>query len=308
MEISDLVSTRCAICQTTDNATELYPANFELTSINPQIFSARRLPDRLHYRLVKCNTCGLVRSDPIAPPDVLTQLYRQSTFTYKSEVEHIKQTYGRYLSLVTKFDVRKNALLEVGCGNGFFLEEALAQGYMDVRGIEPSKAAVLEAPDNIRSLIICDIMRPGIFKSEQFDVICLFQVLDHIIDPASFLDECFKILKPGGAILCLNHNVESWSAKLMKQLSPIIDIEHTYLYGPKTLSRLFEDQGFLTKQMASVYNIYNISYLTHLLPLPSPIKIALLNFLKDNPLGEFPISAPLGNIYIIAQKPDRADM
>jgi SAM-dependent methyltransferase len=305
IELSDLVPTRCAICHTPGNATELYPANFDLSSLNPQIFSARRLPDRLHYRLVKCNKCGLVRSDPIAPPDVLARLYKQSTFTYTSEVENIKQTYGRYLAGLTKYGVQKNALLEIGCGNGFFLGEALAQGYLVARGIEPSEGAVLEARPDVRPHIVCDMMRPGIFKPEQFDVICLFQVLDHLFDPGSLLDECFNILKPGGLILCVNHNIESWTAKLLKQLSPIIDIEHTFLYSSGALNHIFESHGFISRQVAPVYNIYTASYLTHLLPLPVSIKTLLLNFLTSSPLGKIPLSVPLGNIYIVAQKPDR---
>ena len=45
-------------------------------------------------------------------------------------------------------------------------------------------------------------------------------------------------------ILCLNHNVESVSAHIMGERSPIIDIEHTYLYGPTTMRRIFQAGGF----------------------------------------------------------------
>ena len=69
-EPSDLAlrPTSCPICGTAGNAAELYPANFAPRDLNPAIFSARRLPDRLRYRLVRCNDCRLVRSDPVAAP------------------------------------------------------------------------------------------------------------------------------------------------------------------------------------------------------------------------------------------------
>src|SRR5450432_3089909 len=142
--------TRCAICETEGNATELYSPNFALDAFNPEIFSARRLPDRVHYRMVKCNKCGLVRSDPVADPQTLAQLYARSTFDYGEEVEGLKRTYGRYLAKLENFGVKKNALLEIGCGNGFFLEEALRQGYQTVRGVEPSSEAVSKADDRVR--------------------------------------------------------------------------------------------------------------------------------------------------------------
>jgi SAM-dependent methyltransferase len=303
METPDLFPTQCAICNTTENATELYPANFDMQALNPIVFSARRLPDRIHYRLVRCNTCGLIRSDPIAPPAVLSKLYQQSTFTYNEEVANLKYTYGHYLAELKKYAVQKSAILEIGCGNGFFLEEALAQGYQHVQGVEPSRMAVLGASPSVQPNILCDMMRPGLFTPEQFDVVCMFQVLDHIPDPGILVEECFKILKPGGLVLCLNHNIASASARLLQERSPIIDIEHTYLYCPVTISHLFKKHGFYVRHVGTTYNRYTISYFMHLVPLPTALKTSLLNFLKGSPVERIPLSIRLGNLYIVAQKP-----
>ena len=220
----ELRNTRCAICGTEGNAAELYPANFDLQSLNPAVFSARRLPDRVHYRLVKCKACGLVRSDPVASAELLAQLYHQSTFTYTDEVTDLKRTYGRYLAKLDHYGAHKDALLEIGCGNGFFLQQALAQGYRSVRGVEPSRAAVNQAAPEVRGSIVCDLMRPGLFGPAEFDVICLFQVFDHVPDPAALLDACFIALRPGGLVLSLNHNVTAVSAHLLGERSPIVDI------------------------------------------------------------------------------------
>src|SRR4051812_11335017 len=117
METIELHSTRCAICNTEGNTTELYPANFDLQAFNPSVFSARRLPDRIHYRMVKCNACGLVRSDPVAHSAILAELYTLSTFDYDDEIASLKSTYGRYLAKLVDFGVQKGSLLEIGCGN-----------------------------------------------------------------------------------------------------------------------------------------------------------------------------------------------
>src|SRR5262249_8138219 len=107
MPLPDLRPTRCAICGSEGNTMELYPANFDLEALNPAVFSAPRLPDRTHYRLVKCNQCGLVRSDPIADPALLEHLYHQSTFTYGDEVADLKRTYGRYLARLDHLGAQK---------------------------------------------------------------------------------------------------------------------------------------------------------------------------------------------------------
>lgn len=299
----ELHATRCAICETEGNSTELYPANFEPDSFTPEVFSARRLPDRIHYRLVKCNHCGLVRSDPMADPMIIERLYHQSSFDYGREVEGLAHTYGTYLERLEGYGVNKGSILEIGCGNGFFLNEARRRGWLRVQGVEPSQAAVNQAYPEVRAGITCTVMKPGLFPPDSFDAICLFQVLDHILDPGSLISVCFKILKPGGFILCLNHNVESVSARLLKERSPIIDIEHSYLYSPATIASVFQRHGFVTRTVGWATNRYSIAYLTRLLPMSGLLKQRVLAALDVTRLGRKSLRLPLGNLYAILQKP-----
>jgi 2-polyprenyl-3-methyl-5-hydroxy-6-metoxy-1,4-benzoquinol methylase len=298
-----LHATRCAICGTEDNASELYPASFDIGHFNPAIFSARRLPDRIHYRMVKCSSCGLVRSDPIADAATLGELYRKSTFDYGSQVNSLRITYGRYLDRLVEFGACKGALLEIGCGNGFFLEVARERGYADVRGVEPGSSVVKQAVPGIRERIVCEMMRPGLFAQGTFDVVCLFQVFDHVSDPAALLNECTRILKSGGHILILNHNIESFSARLLGERSPIIDIEHTFLYSPATISKLAENAGLVTQHTGSVFNLYPLQYIFRLVPFPASLKRMIHWVLNRTGLGKIPLYAPLGNLILIAQKP-----
>ncbi len=295
-------ATRCAICGCAGHATELYPASFDFQSLTPAVFSARRLPDRVHYRMVKCDGCGLVRSDPIADPAVLETLYQQSAFTYGAEVANLKRTYGRYLAKLDSFGVRKDTLLEIGCGNGFFLEQALAHGYRAVSGVEPSREASANASAPVRRQIVCDVMRPGLFAPDQFDVICLFQVFDHIADPGALLEECRRVLKPGGVVLLFNHNVAALSARLLREHSPIVDIEHTYLYSPKTIARLLEQHGFKLRTAAAVWNRVSLYYLARLLPFPKAIKTWILAGLQRVRLEHLAVWIPLGNLWAVAAK------
>ena len=303
-----LSQTKCTICNTIGNATEIFPANFTESDFNPSIFSARRTPDRIHYRIVKCNACGLVRSDPTADPRYISHLYSKSHFDYSSEVTNLMKTYGRYLDKVIKLNLKNKksvnglSLLEIGCGNGFFLEVALKKGFNIVRGIEPSKSAIDCASQIIKPHIVCDIMKPDVFPSEQFDVICLFQTLDHVPDPSSLIKECYSILKPSGYILCFNHNVESISYRFLKEKSPIIDIEHTFLFSPDTLSKLFINNKFIVETVGSASNTYSIRYLVRLFPLPKKFKVRLLSRLQNSRWGNLTLTFPFGNIFIIAKK------
>jgi hypothetical protein len=63
------------------------------------------------------------------------------------------------------------------------------------------------------------------------------------------------------------------------------------------------DHGYKVVEVGSVYNRYALRYLTRLLPLPKGAKQTALNLLKSNPVGGARVSVPLGNLYMIAQKP-----
>ena len=301
--MTNLLATRCAICGTAGNATELYPANFSPEALNPTVFSARRLPDRIHYRLVTCNECQLVRSDPVAPHELLQNLYAESAFTYDELLTDLKITYGHYLQNLVALGGGTQSLLEIGCGNGFFLEKAQELGYIQVHGVEPSSHAVENAAPHLRSQIICDFMRPGLFAPESFDTICLFQVFDHLAQPGELLDLCLTLLKPGGRVLFFHHNVQSVSARLLKEKSPIVDVEHTYLYSPATLSRICGDHGFQVDRVRVAFNRYPIWYLVRLLPLPASWRLRMVRRLQRLPLGQLRLWVPLGNLYLVARKP-----
>jgi len=283
----------CPICGLQAAKKELYPQNFKISQINHKIFSARRLPDGLHYRIVKCSQCGLVFSDPILNQNQISHLYNQSFFTYQDRVNDLAKTYGYYLKRLENYQVNKDKLLEIGCGNGFFLEEAKRQGYQSVCGVEPSADAIHQAPLSIRRQIKHAVFNQKIFAKNSFDVISFFQTFDHIGDPNQFLKDCYYCLKPGGLILAINHNVDSLQSKILKEHSPIIDIEHTYLYNLKTIRLIFQKNKFQVIKTGSTFNIYPVNYIFHLLSLPKGLmpKIGLKLKIK------------LGNLMLVGKKP-----
>jgi SAM-dependent methyltransferase len=296
-----LAPTACAICGTLGNAAELYPPTYDEAAFNERIFSARRLPDAIHYRMVRCRNCGLVRSDPSADQASLSDLYRRSSFDYAAEVPNLRRTYSRYLAKA-KRSASGRSLLEIGCGSGFMLEEALAQGYETVRGVEPSRKAIAAAPPSVRDRIVAGIMEPGLFDAGEFDTVCMFQVFDHLPDPGAILDQVRAALSPSGVLLCFNHNVESLSARMLGERSPIIDIEHCYLYSPETMTTLMQTHGFDVVESGAATNTLSLRHLLHLLPSPASLKRGLLSAADWTRIGRLPVRLPLGNLYAIGRR------
>ena len=141
-----MIHTQCAICKSDAWDRELYPARLGAEAATYGRFSARRQPDRVHYRIVRCRKCGLIRSDPVLPEEELARLYRGSSFDYEDESICARLTYAQYVSESLPLLTERTRMLEIGCGNGFFLQKALELGFAEVYGIEPSCQAVAAAP------------------------------------------------------------------------------------------------------------------------------------------------------------------
>lgn len=296
-----MIYQKCALCQKS-NYRILYKKNFHSRHLNEKIFSARRLPDRIHFQIVKCKKCGLAYSNPIIEYSKLEKLYKKSFIDYDEHIENLKQTYGTYIRALAKYRIKKNSFLEIGCGNGFMLEEAKRQGFKKVYGVEPGKKSVEKAPVSIRKNIKVSILKKGIFKEDFFDVICCFQTFDHVPNPNEFLKECHRILKKGGLILFLHHDVESFSARVLKERSPIIDIEHTYLYSKQTMSQMLKKHNFEVLEVKSASNIHNLGYWLRLFPLPNLFKLFSLRLLKFFQLDQIKIKINPGNIVAVGRK------
>lgn len=298
-----MIKLKCAICGDKQKLRTLYPANFDADDLSFKKFSARRIPDGRHYRFVECQRCGLIFSNPIIETEKIDKLYEQSEFIYQSESNYLKKTYGGLLSeAIQTLDVKNPKLLEIGCGNGFFLEEAQRLGIKDVYGIEPSFPAVKQAKAGIKKRIKVDILKPGLFKANSFDLVCCFHTLDHIVYPNKFLETAFKYMKKGGRIIFVVHDTQGLSVKLFGEKSAIFDIEHIYLFNKSNLEKIFSKNGFSVTGVKDIMNTYPLGYWFKMVPFPKLLKRFVGIVFERTGIGSLALSLKVGNIAIFATK------
>jgi SAM-dependent methyltransferase len=297
----ELVTKHCLFCGEREALVDLYPQTFGESDISPGVFSARRSTDHLHYRIVRCNGCGLVFSREVLPADRIAQLYAGSAMTYGEYTQTLRADYWRPLKPYEAM-ITGGKALEIGCGNGFFLEELLDHGVAEVVGCEPSLDARNAASVRVRAGIRPGLFRDGMFSDRQFRLICSFHTIDHMDDPGSAVRITRTLLEPGGLVYIVAHDVESLQARLLRERSPVIDVEHIYLFNRTTLRRLFEAEGFVVKEVARLRNSYPLRYWVSMFPARGKRWAIFRGAIGSTAIGSVPVPLKAGNIYLIAQR------
>lgn len=197
------------------------------------------------FYIVKCLNCSFTYVKPLPLDSQLSKFY--DNFDYKNnklEEPLIRRDAIRSLKIICKHvGSMEKRLLDVGCGRGYFLDEARKIGF-EVFGIDYSFKMIKYAK-NIFNLNVQNI---DVFKYKsqvKFDIITLNQVIEHLSKPRDLIKKCYKLLNPGGLVYIATPNIDSLSAKVLKEhFDHLIPPEHLGYFNNKTLTYLLKSANF----------------------------------------------------------------
>ncbi len=292
----------CPICKNAERSVVYRESTYDRSRWTAASFSSRKVPEYMHFRLLTCVACGLTYGSPVASEADAGRAYAAATFEARSESADAARTYSGYLR---KEGFTPGSALDIGCADGAFLRELLRLGFHDVLGVEPSQAPVDAAAPDVRGLIRQEMFDGARFAENTFDLVTCFQTIEHVYEPRLLLEQIFRVLKPGGKVFLVAHDLEAWSARIMGEKSPIFDIEHVQLFTRRSVRYLMTRTGFRAVHTFSILNSYALTYWVKLFPLPARAKNALLAALARPVLravGTLRIPVPAGNMAIFGTK------
>jgi SAM-dependent methyltransferase len=298
----EFIPRACPLCGGED-ARVLAEATLDEGKLTASAFASRKLPEYMHSRMVECNLCGMLYANPVLRQEDLVDAYKDASFDSGVESRLAAVTYRALLEPhLGALPSRTNAL-DIGAGDGAFLEELLALGFTNVVGVEPSEAPIDAAKPAIRGYLKCGIFAAEQFAAESLDLITCFQVIEHVWDPVKITGDALALLKPGGMFFIVAHNRRAFSARVMGTKSPIFDIEHLQLFDKPTGAALLRNAGFESIKVSSVRNKYPVDYWIKLFPLPATLKSAFRSLAETSGMGSLLLSLPAGNLAVVGQKP-----
>ncbi len=218
----------------------------------------------------KCAGCGFVRLHPKLSPAELKKYYpparyysysvnkKPSIFTSLREylILHLNQKtlVSRILELFIRVPAMPSAangkILDIGCGSGDTLSLLKLIGW-DVYGLDIDDGAIKEAHKRgLHKVSLGSYKDLKNYPDNNFDVIRLYHVIEHLDDPGSCLTLAYKKLKQGGEIIIGTPNVNSFIARAFRQYWYNLDCpRHLSLFSPKTLGTLASYKGYQTPKI-----------------------------------------------------------
>ncbi len=160
---------------------------------------------------------------------------------------------------------RSGRLLDMGCGLGFFLKAMEPYTEWDAYGCEISAAAVRYAREKLGlQNVVCGQLENADLPQASFDIITMWDVIDHILRPDALLSHCRVLLRKGGIcfIRTPNVSVQLLRARLKKavrgmqpDLAYMKASEHLHQYSMGSIRRLLERNGFADVEFVHLHPV-----------------------------------------------------
>ena len=221
------------------------------------------------FSVVSCKVCGLVCVNPKPNYEEMKKFYPPIFFNRPFGSQELNVEYQKQLNFVfqKRYDPisrlkTKGRVLEVGCGDGYFLKYLKRKGWQE-QGVEPSSYAAEYAQGTLGLNVFVGTLDQFDAQGQLFDMICLFEVFEHLHAPITFLNRAKNLLDKNGILVMTVPNYASFQRVLFGKSWHILDIpRHLFHYTPATLKGILKKAGFEPEVLSSTSQI-NHRDITH---------------------------------------------
>lgn len=222
------------------------------------------------YSVRRCESCGLVWVSPRLTQEALVGIYTDDNYwrsdspktvgyaSYRDDEPLYLKTFRRRLGFALRNGPRGGRALDVGCAAGFCMKVLDELGF-EVHGVEPSAEIARHAIDHFGfDTVHIGTLDTAAHTPGSFDLITMWDVIEHVVDPRSLLEQARELLKPDGLLVIETQNVNSAFARLLgPRWHHYKHSEHVYHFSPTTVDALLSSAGFrvekLTPRFAGKY-------------------------------------------------------
>ena len=226
------------------------------------------------FQIVRCESCGFKFTNPRPNENEIGAFYQSPEYISHSDTNKglVNKAYRlvRNHTLHSKFKLAdslipgshpEKRLLDIGCGTGHFLKLCHKNGWQ-TKGIETDGKTREIAIGNSQSEVRDDFLTA--YAHDQFDVITMWHVLEHVHRLAETLEKIHRNLAGGGTLLVAVPNSNAWDAKHYGEHWAAYDVpRHLHHFNPPAIKKLFEKFGFkVVRTKPMLFDAFYISMLS----------------------------------------------
>jgi len=231
------------------------------------------------HKIVRCRKCEVHYLYPRLTEEAMYRAYSEDNYfeggdsgysdtSYALQERALRSTFKRLLRNMQKRKLTGGALLEVGCGYGYLLEEA--KEFFSLRvGTEFSRQGMMLASTRADRVYEGGIEQlPATLK---FDCVLATHVIEHVYKPLEFVGRLIDHTKPGGKVVLAAPDMGGLLRKLMGRRWPSFKIpEHVLYFDATTLSSLMRQRGLLDVRLLPYPHAFPLGLIAAKLGLPFP--------------------------------------
>jgi SAM-dependent methyltransferase len=272
--------------------------------------------DRLHdlpgmFTVVKCCTCGLMRTNPRPTPKTMGLYYPDEYGPYKSTLvraggqDKVQTLLRQLVRHVFRFNthalpkIEPGRMLEIGCGSGAFLHHMAKKGW-NVEGLEFSETAA-SAARSAGYTVSSGTLETAQDPEDSYDLIVGWMTLEHLHDPLAALKKLHSWMKPDGWMITSIPNAASLGFTLFRESWYDLHLpNHLYHFTPRTLDKMLDIAGWriekVLHQRVSSNLVASIGLKARDTSMPKWLSKMLLNTIAGNNKLNYllyPLSYPL---------------
>jgi 2-polyprenyl-3-methyl-5-hydroxy-6-metoxy-1,4-benzoquinol methylase len=295
------VSVRCPLCDA-----DHYRVRYDSTLTEP-------IDPQRHYtstsrefgrfgRIVVCRSCGIVYMNPRPHHLAVQDAYGDvEDVRYVEEEEGRVATFSASLSHLRRY-VPGGRLLDVGCHVGTFIELAERSGF-EVAGVEPSRWAAKRAEERVRGPVHVGVVEDAPLPENAYDLVTMWDVIEHLPDPASTLRAVHATLRPGGVFAVTTMDVDALFPRIAGRYWPWYMQMHLVYFSRRTLGELLRRCGFEVLEVKRHRRVVRVSYAVSRLGTYSRTAERIARALT-RPVAGRTVGVDLGDIVtVVARKP-----
>jgi SAM-dependent methyltransferase len=239
-----LVVAPCPVC---DGARfePVYAGTIEDADADPDRYFSSSRAVAGHLPIVRCARCGLWLTSPRDDDATLAHVYASLVDpAYEAEDDNRSRMAREHLAFVERHRAAPGRLLDVGCATGALVRAARSAGWQ-ATGLDASAWSIARARERcLEAEFVCGLVEDVSFPAARFDVITLWDALEHLPAPRATLARVREWLAPGGWLFLNVPNRASATSRLLGRHWVLLLREHLWYFAPDTLAALLDRVGF----------------------------------------------------------------